>query len=171
MDVGAGCTREMTGECPVCDEGLVNHKKKKKKDDAAKAAKEAAAQGATVEGLKPSAPGPSVEPRYSITLGEVDEEGDTWMKVQVELPGVRGVEDVTAGLVNMKFLELETKPLKHDPQCYRMRLELPHFVDDEDMECTFDKRFSKLTIRAPLVGDPPAKGEVTLPSPQKMGLF
>ena len=73
------------------------------------------------------------------------------------LPGVQSVGQISAGIVNMRMLELDATPekeLQNHPDWrpkYALRLKLPHYVDDEDMECSFDVSQCMLKLRVPIV--------------------
>merc|ERR1711977_625822 len=94
VPVGPGLTREMMRECTRCDEGLVRNNKQKPKVVAK-------------------------QPEHRVEQSEEpDEDGEEWLTVTVELPGVTRKEEISAGLVHMKVLELETTQLKGQEFAY-----------------------------------------------------
>eukprot|EP00658_Telonema_sp_P-2_P009905 TRINITY_DN136_c0_g1_i14.p1 TRINITY_DN136_c0_g1~~TRINITY_DN136_c0_g1_i14.p1 ORF type:complete len:170 (+),score=34.53 TRINITY_DN136_c0_g1_i14:454-963(+) len=144
VPMGMGCTREMLNDCTHCDDGLV------RKDGARK---EEPNTNAT---QSKSIADDQSEPAYGITR-ETDNEEEEWLKIEVQLPGVEESDQISAGIVNMKTLELDATPvtvLQSNPRwrtSYSLQLELPSYVDDEDMECVFDRNEAVLRIRVPVV--------------------
>ena len=73
------------------------------------------------------------------------------------MPGVKSVAQISAGIVHMRLLELDATPeeeMQSHPDWrpkYTLRLKLPQYVDDEDMECSFDVSKCTLTLRVPVV--------------------
>jgi len=64
---------------------------------------------------------------------------------QVELPLVASAGQIEAEIEHMRFLVVQV------PGMYYLRTELPEYVDDEDMECTFDTATHSLMISVPVV--------------------
>jgi len=86
------------------------------------------------------------EPTYRVgRLAPEDEEDDEWLEIEIDLPLVESAKLIEASVRTMKFLELEV------PGVYTLELELPEYVDDEDMECAFNTEKKTLTVKVPVV--------------------
>jgi len=131
LEIGAGCTREITKSCD-CDGGIVL------KPGHTAPEKQMATEPTKVV---------QVKPEYQIKMVDAadDDDEEGWIEAEVALPLVQSVQDIDAQIVHMRFLELEV------PDLYELRVELPEYVDDEDMECTFDKQTKRVRIRLPVV--------------------
>jgi len=77
-----------------------------------------------------------------------DEDDEAWVEVEVELPLVASSAEIEACVEHMRFLEVQV------PGRYSLRVELPEYVDDEDMECTFAVESHILKVRVPVVDVP-----------------
>jgi len=135
--IGNGCSREMTKACD-CDGGIVRKDGKKSEDGKRE---EDAKKAPEIEKSK------GVTPTYLVAVDPAkdDDEEEGWIRVEVELPLVPSASNISAVIEHMRFLELEVTGV------YFLRIELPQYVDDEDMECTFNKSLKRLSIRVPVI--------------------
>merc|ERR1711934_39418 len=142
LDMGNGCSREIMKMCDQdldgspCDGGIVMKNPKKGKDlDKKEESKDTQEED------------PCEEPTYRVVMvdAEEEEEEEGWLQLEVDLPQLSDASQVDAHVEHMRFFELEV------PGLYYLRTELPVFVDDEDMECTFNRKTRCLTIKAPVV--------------------
>lgn len=85
------------------------------------------------------------EPLHQITMRPPAEDEDAWLDAKVELPLVASAGQIEAEIEHMRFLVVQV------PGMYYLRTELPEYVDDEDMECTFDTATHSLMISVPVV--------------------
>jgi len=85
------------------------------------------------------------EPLHQITMLPATENEDAWLEAKVELPLVASAGEIEAEIEHMRFLIVQV------PGMYYLRTELPEYVDDEDMECTFDTSTHSLKVSVPVV--------------------
>jgi hypothetical protein len=94
------------------------------------------------------------EPIYKVSTQKVEEasgeegnedEDEEWLQVEVELPLVSTAEQIDAYVEHMRFLHVQV------PGLYTLKAELPEYVDDEDMECTYNTSSHTLKLRVPVV--------------------
>jgi len=178
FEMGPGCTREVTVGCDSdidgapCDGGIVPKNWTKEKAERAEAEKklnkkvvtetsggkfdgrsepcvktqEAIASMAADREIQASQALQGAEPVHRVTVQPAaSEDEDAWLQVAVELPLVVSASAIEAYVEHMRFLVLEV------PGVYSLRTKLPHYVDDEDMECNFNTSSQTLTIRMPVV--------------------
>ena len=180
MDMGHGAMREITKYCDSdnngapCDGGLVPRRWKPGDPDprnlnnstAPVRASSSTTSGGKFDGTRETSPETEaeieaiekerevnagtalrgVEPTYRVgRLAPEDEEEDEWLSIGVDLPLIESASMIDASIRTMKFLELEV------PGVYSLDLELPEYVDDEDMECSFNTETKELTVKLPVV--------------------
>jgi len=153
LDMGNGCTREIMKMCDQdvdgspCDGGIVMKNRKKEKDQKDQTADVMKTAERKEESKKTKEETTCEVPSYRVVMldAEDEEEEDGWLQLEVDLPQLSDASQVDAHVEHMRYFELEV------PGLYYLRTELPTFVDDEDMECTFNRKTRCLTIKAPVV--------------------
>jgi len=86
------------------------------------------------------------EPLHQITmLPCAEEDEEPWLEAKVMLPLVSSAQEIDAFIEHMRFLHVQVAGL------YTLKAELPEYVDDEDMECTFDTSTHTLKVCVPVV--------------------
>jgi len=152
-------SRAMTVMCEKCNgEGMIQEEEKyhnirwSSSKDKEKAAAEEQCENDADE-LEPETPTYSLDTQEDIEICEVKTAHGThavaktarrWVRVVVQLPRVSSAAEIDAEVVENEILEVEV------PGVYWLELTLPHTVDDEAMECTFNKEDSALIVRVPV---------------------